>query len=202
MIMPGVRLILASASPWRAQMLQNAGIKIEAMAARIDERAIENTLQGSGTTPQEVALILSRAKAEEVSARYPAAHVIGSDQTLSLDDTIFHKPANLDEAVRRLLLLSGKTHLLNSGVALAHNGETVWSHVEVTQITFRQLDPGFVGRHLAEAGKNALGSVGAYQFEGLGAQLVEKFEGDYFSVIGLPLLPVLDQLRQRNLIDG
>ncbi len=197
-----VRLILASASPWRATMLKNAGLAIETIPANIDERAIEAALDGTGTTPKEVALILSQAKAQEVSERHPSAFVIGSDQTLSFNDEILHKPANMEEAARRLLLLSGQTHILNSAVALANRGETVWSHVATSRITFRTLDPGFIGRHLAAVGKNALGSVGAYQIEGMGAQLIETFEGDFFSVIGLPLLPVLEELRQRKLIDG
>ncbi len=197
-----IRLILASASPWRAAMLRNAGITVEAIPAMIDERAVEETLEGSEIGPDDIALVLSQAKADEVSSRFPSAAIIGADQTLSLDGAILHKPGSMDEAIDRLLLLSGKTHQLNSGVCLVRDGEILWSHVEVTHITFRKLDPGFVGRHLAEVGDRALTSVGAYQVEGMGAQLIERMEGDFFSVIGLPLLPLLAQLRERGFIDA
>ncbi len=197
-----VRLILASASPWRAAMLRNAGIAVETIPARIDERAVEETLEGAELGPDDVALVLSQAKADEVSTRNPSAVVIGSDQTLSLQGEILHKPRNRDEAIDRLLRLSGRTHQLNSGVCLVLDGETLWSHVEVTHITFRKLDAAFIGRHLAQVGDKALTSVGAYQVEGEGAQLIERIDGDFFSVIGLPLLPLLAQLRERGFIDG
>jgi septum formation protein len=197
-----IRLILASASPWRVAMLKNAGIQFDAVPARIDERSVEVALEGSEVGPDDVALILSQAKADEVSERHPAAAVIGADQTLSLDGDILHKPRTMDDAIDRLLALSGRTHQLNSGVCLVRDGEVLWSHVEVAHITFRELDTAFIGRHLAEVGEKALTSVGAYQVEGAGAQLIERMEGDFFSVIGLPLLPLLAQLRERDFIDG
>jgi septum formation protein len=135
-------------------------------------------------------------------AATPGALVIGSDQTLSLEGDIFHKPANMDEARRRLLRLSGKTHELNSAIVLAKDGETLWRHMSIARMTMRDLDPGFVGRHLATVGDRALSSVGAYQFEGEGIQLFERIEGDYFAIIGLPLLPLLAKLRELEAIDG
>jgi septum formation protein len=197
-----IRLILASASPWRAAMLRNAGIAVETIPARIDERAVEETLEGADLGADDVALVLSQAKADEVSTRNPSAVVIGSDQTLSLAGEILHKPRNKDEAIDRLLRLSGRTHQLNSGVCLVLDGEVLWSHVEITHITFRKLDAGFIGRYLAQVGDKALTSVGAYQVEGEGAQLIERIDGDFFSVIGLPLLPLLAQLRERGFIDA
>ncbi len=197
-----IRLILASASPWRAAMLRNAGISVEAVPAMIDERAVEETLEGSDIGADDIALVLSQAKADEVSSRFASAAIIGADQTLSLDGEILHKPKSMDGAIDRLLLLSGRTHQLNSGVCLVLDGETLWSHVEVAHITFRKVEPGFVGRYLAQTGDTALTSVGAYQVEGLGAQLIERIEGDFFSVIGLPLLPLLAQLRLRGFIDA
>ncbi len=119
----------------------------------------------------------------------PAALVIGSDQTLSLGDEIFHKPVDMEAARRHLLALSGRTHQLNSAVALVRNGETLWSHVAVARLTMRKLEPAFIGRYLARVGDKALSSVGAYQIEGEGIQLFEKIEGDYFTIVGLPLLP-------------
>ncbi|WP_322988182.1 Maf-like protein [Hoeflea sp.] len=193
-------LILASASPFRKMLLQNAGLTFVSQPAQIDERAVEETVQGLDA--EDLATILAEAKAQDVSSRHPGAVVIGSDQTLSLDGEIFHKPENMDQARRRLLKLSGRTHLLNSAVVLARDGETLWRHVSVARMTMRQLDPGFVGRHLANVGDRALLSVGAYQFEGEGIQLFERIEGDYFAIIGLPLLPLLAQLRELAVIDG
>ena len=108
----------------------------------------------------------------------------------------------MDEARRRLLALSGKTHALNSAIALARDGETIWRHVSVARMTMRELDPGFIGRHLASVGATALSSVGAYQFEGEGIQLFEQIEGDYFTIIGLPMLPLLSELRRLGAIDA
>ncbi len=195
-------LILASQSPFRATILKNAGIQFTSQKANIDERAVEAPLYETGATPEDVALILSEAKAEEVSQRFPHALIIGCDQTLSLESEIFHKPADMDGARRHLLALSGKTHQLNSAVVLVQNGQIVWRHVSVAYMTMRHLEPGFIGRHLARVGDIALSSVGAYQVEGEGIQLFDKIDGDYFTIVGLPLLPLLKELRARGIIDG
>ncbi|MDP3525614.1 MAG: Maf-like protein [Hoeflea sp.] len=194
------RLVLASASPYRKALLANAGLSFDVEPARVDERAIEETLEGLDA--EDTALILAEAKAQDVSGRNPGALVIGSDQTLSLDDRILHKPSDMEQARRRLLDLSGRSHALNSAVVLARDGETLWRHVAVARMTIRKLDPGFIGRHLAHVGDKALTSVGAYQFEGEGIQLFESFEGDHFTIIGLPLLPLLATLRDMGAIDG
>jgi len=196
------QIILASTSPFRRALLENAGVDFEVDRPRIDERSVEEATSGSGVTPAEVTLILARAKAEEVSARHPAGIVIGSDQTLSFEDELLHKPKDMDEARRRLVAFSGRTHFLNSAVAIARNGETVWSHVAEAAMTMRPLDPGFIGRHLARVGEKALTSVGAYQVEGEGIQLFERIEGDHFTIVGLPLLPLLGALRGLGAIDG
>ncbi|NGR07316.1 Maf-like protein [bacterium SGD-2] len=195
-------IILASTSPFRRQLLANAGLSIEAVAPEIDERAVEQSLEGADVTPEDVAQILAEAKAVNVSERYPDRWVIGGDQTLSLGDRIFHKPADMEGARRHLLALSDKTHQLNSAIVLARNGEAVWRHVEIARMTMRELDPGFIGRHLARVGDIALKSVGAYQIEGEGIQLFEKIEGDYFTIVGVPLLPLLARLRELKVIDG
>lgn len=195
-------LILASASPFRKTMLANAGLDFEAVAADIDERAVEAPLAGSGATPEEVAQILAEAKALEVSERYPGALVLGCDQTLSLGDKLFHKPRDMEGARRHLLELSGKTHQLNSGAVLARGGETLWRTVSIARLTMRTLEPAFIGRHLARVGAKALQSVGAYQIEGEGIQLFDRIDGDYFTIVGLPLLPVLAALRELGAIDG
>lgn len=195
-------LVLASSSPFRRKLLENAGLTFEAVAADIDERAVEAPLERSGATPEAVALHLARAKALEVSGRYPQALVIGSDQTMSLGPRVYHKPPTLEAAKEHLLSLSGKTHRLNSAVAFAKGREVVWEHVAHADMTVRDLTAAFVDRHLARVGTKALQSVGAYQMEGEGIQLFEKIEGDYFTIIGLPLLAVLRELRRQGEIDG
>ena len=196
------KIILASSSPFRKSLLANAGVSFAAVKPEVDERAAEAPLKGSGATPEDVALVLAIAKAAEVSERNQHALVIGSDQTLSLGDEIFHKPADMEGARRHLLRLSGQTHQLNSAVALVRDGETLWSQVAVARLTMRKLEPAFIGRYLARVGEKALSSVCAYQIEGDGIQLFERIEGDYFTIVGLPLLPLLAQLRTLGAIDG
>ena len=196
------KIVLASSSPFRKSLLTNAGIAFTAVKPDVDERAAEAPLKGSGATPEDVALVLATAKAAEVSERNPQALVIGSDQTLSLGDEIFHKPVDMEHARRHLLALSGRTHQLNSAMAVIRNGETLWSHVAVARLTMRKLEPAFIGRYLARVGDQALASVGAYQIEGEGIQLFEKIEGDYFTIVGLPLVPLLAALRELGAIDG
>jgi septum formation protein len=197
-----VTLILASKSPFRSMLLKNAGVSFVSEAADIDERAIEEPLQNSGVTPEDIAMVLAEAKAQDVSAQHQGALVIGSDQTLSLQDRVFHKPVDMEDARHHLLALSGKTHQLNSAVTLALDGETVWRHISVARMTMRELSPAFIGRHLARVGNSVVSSVGAYQFEGEGVQLFDKIDGDYFTIVGLPLLPLLNELRDRGAIDA
>lgn len=195
-------IVLGSGSPFRRKLLEDAGVAFEVLKPDIDERAVEQAVAGSGITPEDLAAILAEAKAIDVSLRAPGALVIGSDQTLSLGDEVLHKPADMEEARRRLLLLSGKTHQLNSAVVLARDGEVVWRHVGIARLTMRQLAPGFIGRHLSRVGDIALSSVGAYQIEGEGIQLFEKIDGDHFTIVGLPMLPLLTKLRDLGAIDG
>ncbi len=195
-------IILATQSAIRRTLLANAGIEFATETARIDERAIETALSGSDATPSDLAEILAIAKAEDVSARHPTALVIGCDQTLSLAGKVLHKCADMEAARRRLLQLSGRTHELNSAIAIAENGETTWQTVSIAHMSVRTLSPAFVGRHLAQAGDGIMGSVGAYQIEGIGIQLFEAVDGDYFTIAGLPLLPLLAELRRRGAIDG
>lgn len=196
------RIILASGSRYRKELLRNAGIEFDVHPAEIDERAAEAPLVETGAAPEDVALVLAEAKALDVSERFPDALVIGADQTLSLGYEILHKPADMEQARRHLLALSGKTHRLDSAVAIARNGETLWRHVETVRMTMRELEPAFIGRYLARVGDKALSSVGAYQVEGAGIQLFEKIDGDYFAIVGMPLLPLLAALRGMEVIDG
>lgn len=197
----GNELILASASPFRLQLMRNAGLDFVVVRPEIDERAVEQSLGESEISGADLSEILAIAKARHVSESNPYAFVIGCDQTLNLRDEILHKPSNMDEARRRLLQLSGRTHDLDSAICMVRQGETIWSDVSTCHITMRKLDPGFVGRHLADAGDAVLSSVGAYQIEGSGVQLIDRIEGDVFSIMGLPLLPLLKKLRDLDLID-
>jgi septum formation protein len=196
------RIILASGSRFRKAMLEAAGVDIDVIPATIDERAVEKTLAGTGASPEDVAQVLAEAKAIDVSEKNPGRLVLGCDQTLSLGDDLFHKPADMEEARRTLLKLSGRTHQLNSAAVLARNGETLWREVGIARMTMRRLEPAFIGRHLARVGPMALNSVGAYQIEGEGVQLFDKIEGDHFTIVGLPLLPLLKELRDLGAIDG
>lgn len=196
------RLMLASGSRFRRAMLEAAGVDIDVSPAEIDERAVEGTLEGTGASPEDVAEVLAEAKALDVSERHPGRLVLGCDQTLSLGEELFHKPKDMEDARRHLLRLSGRTHRLNSAAVLARNGVAIWRHVGVASLTMRKLEPAFVGRHLARVGPMALNSVGAYQIEGEGIQLFEKIEGDHFTIVGLPLLPLLEELRELGAIDG
>ena len=196
------RIVLASGSRFRKAMLEAAGVDIDVVPADIDERAVEKPLEGTGASPEDVAQVLAEAKALEVSERQPGRLVLGCDQTLSLGDELFHKPKDMEDARRHLLKLSGRTHQLNSAAVLARNGEALWRDVGIARLTMRKLEPAFIGRHLARVGPMALNSVGAYQIEGEGIQLFEKIEGDHFTIVGLPLLAVLKELRAMGAIDG
>jgi septum formation protein len=189
-------IILGSGSRFRRQLLENAGLAVEVDRPQIDERAAEKAVEGSGLTPAELAKILAEAKANDVSSRHPGRLVIG------LEDRLFHKPKDMEDARRHLLALSGRTHELHSAVVLARDGETIWRHVSTARLTMRKLDPAFIGRHLARVGEKALESVGAYQIEGEGIQLFDRIEGDHFTIVGLPLLPLLAELRRLGAIDG
>ncbi|MGV1758965.1 Maf-like protein [Rhizobium sp. A22-96] len=197
-----VPLILASSSPFRRMLMENAGLHFQAIPANIDERSIEAPLERNGASPDAVALVLAKAKAKEVSDRFPGSLVIGSDQTMSLGAQVFHKPKSMADAENHLRTLSGKTHRLNSAIALARNGDIIWEHVSHAELTVRELSPDFIHRHLSRVGEKALSSVGAYQLEGEGIQLFSKIEGDYFTIVGLPMLPLLQQLRELGAIDG
>ncbi len=195
-------LILASSSPFRRMLMTNAGLAFDWKAATIDERAIEKPLEEKGASPQEVALVLAEAKALNVAETCPEAIIIGSDQTMSLGDRVYHKPRDMADARDHLLSLSGQTHQLNSAVVLVRGSTPVWTHMSSARLTMRKLSPDFIDRHLERVGEKALSSVGAYQLEGEGIQLFEKIEGDYFTILGLPMLPLLEKLRELRVIDA
>ncbi|AGF73896.1 septum formation maf protein [Bartonella australis AUST/NH1] len=193
-------LILASLSPYRAQLLKKSGLDFLIEGASFDEREIQ---EKTGTKrPRELSYFLAIAKAKNVSDRFPDAVVIGCDQVLDLEGKALHKVADSKEAYQRLCALSGKTHSLHSAVALFQNGREIWSEVFSAYMTVRPLSPKFIERYLARAGKDVLKSTGVYQIEGEGIHLFEKIEGDFFTIIGLPLLPLLVKLRYLGVIDG
>lgn len=194
-------LVLASGSPWRAKMLRDAGLEIETDPADIDERAVEAPLLEADLPPEDIAAILAEAKASEVSERHPGTLVLGADQCLSLDGKLYSKPPSMEAARRNLLELRGRTHVLHSALALVRDGETVWRHVQNASMTMRDFSPEFLGRYLAEIGDMALASVGSYQIEGRGIQLFEAIAGDHFTIVGLPLLPLLRALRAEGILD-
>jgi septum formation protein len=197
------QLILASASKVRARLLEAAGLAFTVQSPGLDEHAMRQAVGSTGAlSPQDIAEVLARAKAEAVSELVPGAFVIGADQVLAFGGRILSKPDNMEAARKELLDLSGKSHILQSAVALATNGGTVWAHSESSTLVMRKLSPQFIGRYLAAAGEEVLSSVGAYQIEGLGIQLFQKIDGDYFSILGLPLLPLLDALRREGAIEG
>ena len=195
-------IILASNSQFRADLLKNAGIEFTTASASIDERVIEQPLLEANLGPADIAQVLAEAKAMDVSTRNPNALIIGCDQTLSMNDNMFHKPADMKQARQHLLVISGKTHQLNSAVAFVYNQQTIWRHLSIANMTMRKLSPEYIGRYLAQAGQSVLSSVGAYQLEGTGVQLFAQIEGDYFTIIGLPLIPTLSELRSLEIIDG
>ncbi|WP_181705116.1 Maf-like protein [Chthonobacter rhizosphaerae] len=194
-------LVLASGSPTRAGLLTQAGLLFERESPDVDERAVEATLADTGVFADDVALVLAEVKATEVSARRPGSLVIGADQTLSLGEERFHKPADMEAARRQLLALRGQTHQLHSAVVVAEDGDVLFRHVSTANLTMRDFTPAFVGHYLAVVGDRALGSVGCYQVEGYGIQLFEAIEGDHFTILGLPLLPLLAFLRTRGVVE-
>jgi nucleoside triphosphate pyrophosphatase len=196
-------LILASSSKSRAKLLQGAGLAFIVEPPGLDESAMRQAVAGDeALAPHDVAEVLARAKAEAVSEVAPKAYVIGADQVLAFGDVIMSKPDNMEAARRQLLDLGGKTHTLHTAVAVASNGETIWAYTTLATLTMRKLSPEFIGRYLAAAGEEVLSSVGAYQIESLGIELFEKIDGDYFSILGLPLISLLDTLRREGVIEG
>jgi septum formation protein len=191
-------LILASQSPARQALLANAGIAFEAIPAEIDEREIQ---RASGlAAPSEIASLLARQKALWISSRQPDRIVIGADQTLALEKQLFSKPAGRAQAADQLRTLAGNRHELHSAVAVARDGKILFETVSVARMTMRQLNKAEIDAYLDEAGVAVTTSVGAYQLEGLGIHLFERIEGDHFTILGLPLLPLLAFLRGEGLL--
>jgi septum formation protein len=191
-------LILASQSRARQMLLANAGLDFEAVPAEIDERAIQQASDLSA--PGDIAALLAREKSLFVSARRPGRYVIGADQTLALGRRLFSKPAGRAQAAEQLHVLAGQSHELCSAVAVARDGKILFEQTAIARMTMRRLGDAEIDAYLDEAGASVASSVGAYQLEGLGVHLFERIEGDYFTILGLPLLPLLAFLRRERLV--
>lgn len=194
------RLILASASPSRAAVMRQAGLMALNEPAQIDEAEVKMGLKAEGAGARVIAETLTELKAQKISRRRAGALVIGADQMLECENAWFDKPADLAQAAAHLSALSGKTHRLISAVCAVRDGDRLWHHVAEARLTMRPLSEAFIADYLAAVGPAALSSVGAYQLEGLGAQLFTRVEGDYFTILGLPLLPLMDFLRNHGVI--
>nr|WP_306263532.1 Maf family protein [Pararhizobium sp. IMCC3301] len=192
-------LVLASKSPARAGLLRAAGLKITTAEADIDERSVEAAV-GSDLEGEDLALILAQAKAANVAPQFADTHIIGADQTLTCEGRIIHKAEDDQDLRKKLLWLSGRTHTLSAALVVVYNGETVWQHTSQAHMTMRILTPEFVGRYVAATRPDSLDSVGGYQLEGPGSQLFDSIDGDYFTILGLPLLPLLAWLRSEKIL--
>ena len=192
----GERLILASKSAARRAVLTDAGVPFTVQVADVDEDALKTP----GVDPVELAVELARAKALAVSRHDAEAWVLGADQTLDFDGGLISKAPTLAAARERLTAMRGRTHQLHSGAALARNGQVVWSGVDTVEMRMRDISDAFLDAYLVAEGEALLACVGSYRLEGLGSQLFEAVEGDYFTILGLPLWPVLAELRRAGVI--
>jgi septum formation protein len=191
-------LLLASRSASRQMLLRNAGIPFEAVPADIDERERQ---EGSGLTdPGKIAELLAQSKALHVADHFHLRWILGADQTLSLGNKLFSKPAGRKDAFKQLKQLAGQTHELHSALAIVRHEDVVWRSVTVARLKMRPLSDEQIENYLDVAGDKVTSSVGAYQLEGVGVHLFEKIEGDHFTILGLPLLPLLDFLRSQGLL--
>jgi septum formation protein len=185
-------LVLASKSPARRTMLEAAGIPVAVHPAEIDERAVE---QAAGGDAKAIAALLAREKARAVGAQLPGRLVVGADQTLALGDRRFSKPADRQDARAQLQALRGRTHTLHSAVAVVREGDLLFESTDTARLTMRDFSDGFIEAYLDATATAATESVGGYQLERIGIQLFERVDGDHFTILGLPLLPLLRFLR-------
>lgn len=192
-----MQVILASGSASRRALLAGAGVAAESVKPNVDEDAVKAALRADGLPVRDQAMALAELKAQKVSAGHNGL-VIGGDQMLALEGAAFDKPADLDSARSHLRALSGKTHTLETALVICENGEAVWRHLARPKLTMRPLSEAFIEDYIVKSGDGLLSTVGAYKLEALGAQLFTQIQGDYFSILGLPLLPLLDYLRVRG----
>lgn len=193
-------IVLASASATRRSLLEQAGVPFVVDTAAVDEAAVKGAMRQETANPARVAEVLAELKATRVSSRHPGAIVIGADQMLDCEGAWFDKPESVEAARVQLLALRGRSHRLTSSVVAVRDGTRLWHHTEAAKLTMRQFSDAFLDQYLAAAGAAATTSVGAYQLESLGAQLFMTVEGDHFTILGLPLLPLLDFLRENGVL--
>ena len=193
-------LVLATASPARIAMLRAAGVEALADPAAIDEADVKAALRADGADAADAAEALAEMKARRVSRRHPDALVVGADQMLDCGGVWFDKPPDMEHARAQLMALRGKTHRLIACVVSVRDGERIWHHTDSAKLTVRPFTDAFLDMYLDRLGTAALSSVGAYQLEGLGVQLFSRVEGDHFTVLGMPLLPLLDHLRLQGVL--
>lgn len=192
-------IILASGSASRRALMRGAGIECDSVKPNVDEDAAKATMRQEGLAISDQAMALAELKAIKISRQRPGL-VIGGDQMLALDGAAFDKPKDMAEAKSHLERLSGKTHTLETAIIIAENGGPVWRHLARPKLTVRPLSEAFIETYLERCGEALLSTVGAYQLESMGAQIFTRIEGDYFSILGLPLLPLLDYLRVRGVL--
>lgn len=192
-------IILASGSASRRALMSGAGVECDAVKPNVDEDAAKATMRQEGLAISDQAMALAELKAIKISRQRPGL-VIGGDQMLALDGVAFDKPKDMAEARSHLERLSGKTHTLETAIIVAENGEPVWRHLARPKLTVRPLSDAFIDAYLDRCGEALLSTVGAYQLESMGAQIFTRIEGDYFTILGLPLLPLLDYLRVRGVL--
>jgi len=187
------RIILASGSAIRRQILDGAGLEYEVIAKPVDEAAIKEAMLAENAHLKDIADALAEAKAMRVS-RVESGFVIGADQIMVMNDQLYDKPKSIDEARERLISMRSKTHELIGAVVICENGQAVWRHMSKTRLTMREFSDEFLDKYIETEGELLTKSVGAYRFEGIGSQLFSNVDGDFFSILGLSLLPVLDYL--------
>ncbi len=198
--MPAPDLILASGSAVRARLLRNAGVDFRIETSGVDEDAVK-AAAGDGVPPAEIALRLAAAKARAISEKRAGALVIGADQMLECDGKLFDKPNHMAQAAENLRQFSGRAHQLITACCLMRDGGTVWESVETARLTMRDLSDGDIDVYLSAAGEDVLGSVGCYRLEELGVRLFSDIDGDFFVILGLPLLGLLARLREQGALE-
>ncbi|MGH1420733.1 MAG: Maf family protein [Hyphomonas sp.] len=196
-----IAVILASGSASRRSLLQNAGVEAACIKPNVDEDSAKAAFRAENMSVRDQAMRLAEMKAMKVSLQHEGL-VIGGDQMLALGNEAFDKPADLDGARGHLTKLSGKTHTLETAIVVCENGRPVWRFLARPRLTMRSLSPEYIDAYVDDVGQPLLSTVGAYQLEGLGAQLFTSIEGDYFSILGLPLLPLLDYFRTRGVLSA
>ncbi|MEO9683405.1 MAG: Maf family nucleotide pyrophosphatase [Tateyamaria sp.] len=197
-----IPLILASGSQIRAQLLRNAGVAFDAQIARVDEESIKESMIAEAALPRDIADALAEMKARKVADKHPEAMVIGCDQVLAFDKSILSKPNSLEEAAEQLRMMRGQRHMLLSAAVIYHEGKPIWRHIGQVRLRMRDVSDAYLDGYISRNWDDIRHSVGAYQLENEGVRLFRSIEGDYFHVLGMPLLELLAFLTLRGVIEG